>query len=84
MSAPTKPPHTPRAPNSANPPPRSLSKIRSQRKLPPQTEPFSAACSRPTKPFGVVARHRQAAAPFGAVRRERGDNRVPARLHCRR
>jgi hypothetical protein len=44
MSAPIKPPQTPRAPNSANPPPRSLSKIRSQRKLPPQTQLFSAAC----------------------------------------
>ena len=44
MSAPTKPPHTPRAANSANPPPQSLSKIRSQGKLPPQTLLFSAAC----------------------------------------
>ena len=44
MSASIKPPQTPRAPNSANPPPRSLPKIRSQRKLPPQTQLFSAAC----------------------------------------
>jgi hypothetical protein len=35
MSAPTEPPQSPRAPNSANSPPHLLSKIRSQRKLPP-------------------------------------------------
>ena len=44
MSAPTKLPHSARAAIRAIPPPQSLSKIRSQRKLPPQSLPFSAAC----------------------------------------